>query len=135
MSAILEQAKPPVVAINVALCKGRHPIKTNEGIEVTESIFGDIPSEHINDFAWLKEQCVEWFKGVDTADTNELNVYVTGLTQALTTFMSVFVETRLFYHSVNFWHFDRDTAEYVCNPLFDNLVLELAGIDIEEEEE
>lgn len=135
MSDTIEETKKSAKEITTALCFGRHPIKTNEGVDVTDSIFGEIPSERINDFNWLKERCVEWFLKIDTGETDKINVYVTGLTQALTTFVAVWTELRIFYHHVDFWHFNIDTKQYVCNKMSDDRILELAGIDMEDDEE
>ena len=108
---------------NWGLVEGRHEIPNVDGY-----IFGTI--EDVLDFDDLEAQAdvwsaqlFDWFfdpKDMDKLnpffDTEEgadwgINLYVTGLTSALIALLGTYGHWRL--TGITFWHYNRDTGEYV----------------------
>jgi hypothetical protein len=112
-----------MVTVYAGLCKGRHEIVDNER-EIELFIF-DEPIENPNDFKNLENQAREFLEMVWNPD-NQIYVYVTGLSQALTSVLKIASE---FAESHNpdcdgqmlfaLKHYNRDTGEYEIQTIFD----------------
>jgi len=92
---------------NVALCAGRHEIKTNEGISVPEAIYEHI--ENPMDFDFLEGHASDFIYHLQDNNIEILNLYITGLTPALTSFLAL---ASTWQGKITLWHFDRDTFTY-----------------------
>lgn len=86
--------------VKVGLCKGRHEIQ-----EVSVYIFGTI--ENPMDFKAMQETAMSFL--IDN-NVDELKLYVTGLTPALT---SVLHACAYRHVPVTLMHFDRDSGQYM----------------------
>ena len=100
--------------INIGLCAGRHEMP------VKDFIWQQI--EKPMDFQGLEKDAKEWIKTQDLlndGDPPTVNLYVTGLTVALTSFLNAWesnVGTMEFEGfkrpQLNLLHYDRDTQTY-----------------------
>ena len=101
--------------INVGLCAGRHDI---EGI--TDYIFNE-PIENPNDFITLRQIANKkleemWYDG------NCINIYVTGLSQALTIVLSEIYSLHQVTDEkllIQVFHWDRETETYKGHTVID----------------
>ena len=112
-----------MVVVRAALCKGRHEIVDN-GKDIQLFIF-DEPIENPNDFETLEKQAREFLEMVWNPN-NTIYVYVTGLSQALTSVLKIASEFAMnhnpdcdgqIYFALK--HYDRDTGRYVMEEIFD----------------
>lgn len=92
---------------NAALCAGRHEIKTNEGVEVVDNIFNHI--ENPMDFDYMEGRASDFLHEIENDGVQILNLYITGLTPALTSFLAL---AQTWKGKITLWHFDRDTFTY-----------------------
>jgi len=100
--------------INIGLCAGRHEMP------VKDFIWQQI--ENLMDFQGLEKDAKEWLKTQDlwrNGDTPTINLYVTGLTVALTSFLNAWesaVGTMEFEGMkrpyLKLLHYNRDTQTY-----------------------
>ena len=112
-----------MVTVRAGLCKGRHEIVDNgENIELF--IF-DEPIENPNDFKNLEKQAKEFLHMVWNPD-NQIYVYVTGLSQALTSVLKIAAEFAVSHRPdydgqmlFALKHYNRDTSEYEVQTIFD----------------
>jgi len=109
--------------VRVGLCEGRHDIIDNDGEEVKEFIFSTI--ENPNDFEALEHQAYGFLNNLwDFGDEPVIvELYITGLSQALTSTLKAFVQINNVindglgsHHSnkinLNLMHYNRDTEKY-----------------------
>ena len=109
--------------MNIGLCGGRHDMKTNDGeemdyylfpfpvdnptaIDVHEKVCRDFIQKHITgDLSWKR------------SDDRRVNLFVTGLTPLLTSFLKVWVENQerleMTCGDLVLWHWDKDTDQYL----------------------
>ena len=107
--------------INVGLCRGRHVLHTNEG-KVMDAFIFDAPIELPVATDVHEKVCREFiadymqdFKGM--TQHRRFNLYVTGLTPLLTSFLKLWVERQemleMGYADLVLWHWNRETEQYV----------------------
>jgi len=97
--------------IAVALCKARHDIMDLD-FEVTESIFENT-IENPNDFEHLQKVAQDWVESV-WEENNEIYIYVTGLSQALTSVLKVINDMpKDIVISFTLMHWDRTHEFYI----------------------
>ena len=95
--------------VSVALCAGRHQIKTNEGVEVIDSIFNHI--ENPMDFDYMEGRASDFLHEIENNGVQILNLYITGLTPALTSFLALAKHAPTL--KITLWHFNRLTGDYM----------------------
>ena len=112
-----------MVTVRAGLCKGRHEIVDN-GENIDLFIF-DEPIENPNDFKNLEKQARDFLQMVWNPD-NQIYVYVTGLSQALTSVLKIAAEYAMAHRSgydgqmlFALKHYNRDTGEYEVQTIFD----------------
>jgi|688.fasta_scaffold159643_6 hypothetical protein len=88
----------------LGLCEGRHILPT----EVTGFIFPQ--SVNPTDLKGMETTCNSKLNGCDY-----LELYVTGLTVALTTVINYCCKKHI---ALILWHYDRDNNNYYCQPIF-----------------
>ena len=104
--------------IDVALCSGRHDIKKNDGSTVGDFIWiGPIEPADINDFSKHELAFEQWLSNIIRSnEKTDLNIYVTGLTQLLTSALSSVMNMDFAHRqmlSLTLWHYDRGIERYV----------------------
>ena len=108
--------------VRLGLVEGRHEITSNDGEKVTQFIFPNQINDP-NDFTTMERHCRNFIEGIYVNERESedmhltLEIYVTGLTQALTsTLIAVRKVTEewdaLGFTTVNLMHFDRETGGY-----------------------
>ena len=97
--------------LDVGLCAGRHEMPVNEFIweQITNPM----------EFEQLELTAKEWLSRIDLRDVKQVNVYITGLTVALTSFLNAWeaVCNELEFETSHrpylyLLHYDRDTNSY-----------------------
>ena len=95
-----------VSQFNVVLCAGRHEV-IHEGTAVHRAIY-----EHIEDpmdFDSLEGEASDFLIEMENEQVEILNLFITGLTPALTSFLALASTWR---GRITLWHFNRDTGTY-----------------------
>ena len=112
-----------MVAVIAGLCKGRHEIE-DKGEKIELFVFEE-PIENPNDFETLEKQAREFLQMVWNPD-NTIYIYVTGLSQALTSVLKIAAEFAMEHRSdydgqilFALKHYNRDTGEYEMQRIFD----------------
>lgn len=105
--------------MNVGLCEGRHVVKTNEGEEMDYYLFDVVDSptdtdKHekvCNRFIYAERN---WLYGTGK---HRLNLYITGLTPLLTSFLKCWVENQerleMTVGDLVLWHWDTEAKQYI----------------------
>lgn len=109
--------------IHIGLCDGRHTIRTNENEDMDYFVFDgfvelpcatDVHEKVCRDF--IRNHVVQYDWGTQ-AQPLRFNLYITGLTPLLTSFLKCWVEQqeRLEMWAIDLvlWHYDTMDAEYV----------------------
>jgi hypothetical protein len=104
--------------VEVGLCSGRHDIKTNDGRLIEDFIWiGPIEGDDINDFHRHESAFDEWIpQFINQGEKIDLNIYVTGLTQLLTSALASVMNMDFAHRqmiSLTLWHYDRGGERYV----------------------
>ena len=108
--------------VRLGLVQGRHEITSDDGEKVTQFIFPNQINDP-NDFRTMERHCYNFFNGIFLNERDEyddnfvLEIYVTGLSQALT---SSLIEVRqvikewdsMHSTTVFLMHFNRETGGY-----------------------
>ena len=116
--------------MNIGLCSGRHVVKTNDGEEmdyylfqnpvanptatdVHEKVCRDFIQKHITgDLSWFSVRRL-----VKRSDDRRGNLFITGLTPLLTSFLKSWVEQQerleMTCGDLVLWHWDTDSEQYV----------------------
>ena len=108
--------------VRLGLVEGRHEITSNDGEKVTQFIFPNQINDP-NDFTTMERHCFNFIEGVFINERESedmvltIEIYVTGLTQALT---STLVAMKKAISEWDAWqttivylmHFNRDTGGY-----------------------
>ena len=108
--------------VRLGLVEGRHEITSNDGEKVTQFIFQNQINDP-NDFTTMERHCFNFIEGVFLNERESqgmvltLEIYVTGLTQALTSTliaMKKAISEWDAWHTTNVYlmHFNRDTGGY-----------------------
>ena len=116
--------------MNIGLCSGRHVVKTNDGEEmdyylfqnpvanptatdVHEKVCRDFIQKYITgDLSWFSVRRL-----VKRSDDRRVNLFITGLTPLLTSFLKSWVEQQerleMTCGDLVLWHWDTDSEQYV----------------------
>jgi hypothetical protein len=115
--------------MNVGLCSGRHVVTTNEGEEMDMFIFDapvalptatDVHEKVCRDF--IKFMFANFtklfpYRGIHQNSCYCVNLYITGLTPLLTSFLKCWLEQqeRIEMSGINLvlWHWDTETKQYI----------------------
>jgi hypothetical protein len=98
---------------NVVLCAGRHDIIW-EDMKVKEAVWEtELESKHLHNHQWLEQVALGWLNTLPKQKIT-INLFVTGLTQALTAFLKMY--DVVYMHRPNppalnlmFWNRDDDS--------------------------
>jgi len=75
--------------INTVLCANRHEVMWND-TKVTDSVWSDtLESKHLHDHDWLERVALGWLNTLPARKV-QINLFVTGLSQALTAFLKMY---------------------------------------------
>ena len=91
---------------SVVLCAGRHEV-IHEGVALNRAIY-----EHIEDpmdFDLLEGQASDFMYELQEDGIEILNLFITGLTPALTSFLAL---ASTWEGRITLWHYNRDTGTY-----------------------
>ena len=112
--------------MNVGLCEGRHVVKTNEGEEMDCYLFDVVDSPTATDEH--EKVCREFISSIifsrsslriihDYSDYEDINLYITGLTPLLTSFLKCWVENQerleMTVGALVLWHWDTEAKQYI----------------------
>ena len=108
--------------VRLGLVEGRHEIISNDGEKVTQFIFPNQINDP-NDFTTMERHCFNYFEGVFINEREDedmvltLEIYVTGLSQALTSALIALRKVIAEWFAVNttevhLMHFNRETGGY-----------------------
>ena len=116
--------------MNIGLCSGRHVVKTNDGEEMDDDLFQnpvanptatDVHEKVCRDFIqkYITGD-LSWFsvrRLVKRSDDRRVNLFITGLTPLLTSFLKSWVEQQerleMTCGDLVLWHWDTDSEQYV----------------------
>ena len=105
--------------MNVGLCKGRHVMKTNEREEMDCYLFTTVDKPTATDEH--EKVCREFITNFlyydSMGDYEDINLYITGLTPLLTSFLKCWVERQEHLEmgagSLVLWHWDTEVKQYI----------------------
>ena len=108
--------------MNIGLCSGRHAMKTNCGNKMDYYLFHN-PVEDPTNVDVHEKTCRDFINtfllGASGGDSHyeNFNLYVTGLTPLLTSFLKSWVEQQerleMTCGDLVLWHWDTDSEQYV----------------------
>tara|TARA_R100000005_G_C4944893_1_gene167852 strand:- start:250 stop:603 length:354 start_codon:yes stop_codon:yes gene_type:complete len=109
--------------MNIGLCSGRHVVYTNEREHMDYHLFHS-PVEDPTNVDVHEKVCREFIKNHITGDLSwkrsedrRINLFVTGLSPLLTSFLKVWVENQerleMTCGDLVLWHWDTETEQYV----------------------
>ena len=113
--------------MNIGLCSGRHVVKTNDGEEMDYYLFQnpvanptatDVHEKVCRDFIQKHITGIgTYFSNVEWSDDRRVNLFITGLTPLLSSFLKSWVEQQerleMTCGDLVLWHWDTDTQQYV----------------------
>ena len=112
--------------MNIGLCKGRHVMKTNKGKDMDFYLFDVVDKPIATDVH--EKVCREFINNFlysrttlriihDYDDYEDFNLYITGLTPLLTSFLKCWVERQdhveMDAGSLVLWHWDTEVKQYI----------------------
>ena len=110
--------------MDIVLCSGRHDILTNDGKMMQGGVhYGEVVNP--TDMKELESMCGHWIRNfmennVHPHKEEFLNLYITGLTPLLTSFLKKWVERQdeleMHHAKLVLWHWDRESESYVRQP-------------------
>ena len=100
--------------MNVGLCEGRHVVKTNEGEEMDYYLFDVVDNPTATD---KHERVCKRFIHARHWNVGMFNLYITGLTPLLTSFLKCWVENQerleMTVGDLVLWHWDTEAKQYI----------------------
>ena len=108
--------------MNIGLCSKRHVVRTNDGEEMDYFLFS-APVEHPTHIEIIEKVCRDFITtyliGASGGDSHyeDCNLYVTGLTPLLTSFLKCWLEKQerleMTVGDLVLWHWDTETEQYI----------------------
>ena len=107
--------------MNIGLCSGRHVVNSNEGEEMDHYLFS-APVQHPTHVDIIEKVCRDFIDTVILDSREDINLYITGLTPLLSSFLKCWVEQQerleMGHGDLILWHWDigeglGETAQYV----------------------